>query len=169
MVKIFEILRRASTEGHTQRGGMVAVRSNTRASHRVWEETTNTPEGQELKNAKLRTLLRKHHRINDAEWDETGLGEVRVGDYVVVDGTTYTPKQRHVASSGEEVKEEVHRQATKINSTHRTDVSTLRKLLTWIRPAREQPDVDVARDLCGWEACDAAISRGFKRRRKGWE
>jgi len=45
------------------------------------------------------------------------------------------------------VKEEVHRQATKINSTHRTDVSTLRKLLTWIRPAREQPDVDVARDL----------------------
>ena len=163
MIKVFEILRRACTKGGAQQGGMVAVRSTTRASHREWVRTDKTPKGREIRNTKLRTTLARGGRVTDAEWADMGVTDLGMEDYAMEGGNVWKPKHGRIECARDEVMKEVQKQASEINATRETDVRTLRRMLRWLRPARHQDTVDVAKELCTWEACDAAIRRGFKR------
>ena len=62
--------------------------------------------------------------------------------------------------------EEVWKCATAINAAKDIDdfdVETLREVMPWVRPAVVARQVDVATELCTWEACRTAIRRGYKK------
>ena len=66
-------------------------------------------------------------------------------------------------SEPDELLEEVWKCATAINAAKEIDVGTLREVMEWVRPAAKTRNVDVASELCSWEACRGAITRGFKK------
>ena len=61
------------------------------------------------------------------------------------------------------MREEVGREARKINASKQTDVGTLRTMLRWVAKDRTPKVVDVAEELCGWEECERAMRKGYKR------
>jgi hypothetical protein len=136
MVKIFQAIRKA-VNGSCADEGIRAVRDTSEASAATWKPSDAPPD-------------------NGIEIDNQD-------HYVVVNGQYYSPSQLKIHSTAEAVKRAVHREATQINATHEADVSTLKKIMEWIQPSPTAAHVDVAKDLCTWDACKAAIRKGFKR------
>ena len=164
LVKVFEILRRAVGGGQRADAGMTAIKSVEAASHRKWvQDTRGEGEGTEVKNTKLRKALARGDSVEDAEWAGMGVRGLKLEHYVRANGQRWRPRDARVYSSGEDVKEEVGKEARRINAGKQTDVGTLRTMLRWVAADRTPKVVDVAEGLCGWEECDAAMRKGFKR------
>jgi len=68
-------------------------------------------------------------------------------DYAMEGGNVWKPKHGRIECARDEVMKEVQKQASEINATRETDVRTLRRMLRWLRPARDQDTVDVAKEL----------------------
>ncbi|KOO30020.1 hypothetical protein Ctob_013887, partial [Chrysochromulina tobinii] len=165
MVKIFQAIRKA-VNGSCADEGIRAVRDTSEASAATWKPSDAPPDnGIEIDNQDLRARVQQRQRITESEWEAMGAISERLtrNHYVVVNGQYYSPSQLKIHSTAEAVKRAVHREATQINATHEADVSTLKKIMEWIQPSPTAAHVDVAKDLCTWDACKAAIRKGFKR------
>ena len=165
MVKIFQAIRKA-VNGSCADEGIRAVRDTLEASAATWKPSDAPPDnGIEIDNQDLRARVQKKQRITESEWEAMGAISERLtrNHYVVVSGQYYSPSQLKIHCTAEAVKSAVHREATQINATHEADVSTLKKIMEWIQPSQTAAHVDVAKDLCTWEACKAAIRKGFKK------
>ena len=165
MVKIFQAIRKA-VNGSCADEGIRAVRDTSEASAATWKPSDAPPDnGIEIDNQDLRARVQQRQRITESEWEAMGAISERLtrNHYVVVNGQYYSPSQLKIHCTAEAVKSAVHREATQINATHEADVSTLKKIMEWIQPSQTAAHADVAKDLCTWEACKAAIRKGFKR------